>query len=186
LRNQSGAAAAKPAPGPHPKGANPHPEGANPHPEGAGPHPEGGEAREVAARLRIGPGRLKNLDRAMIERSSYYGIGDDGDLTSLEEIIADPRRPNCDLEAVEDLQVMHEALDRLPPFEAWVIRQRFGLHGLDRPGAPPQACESSPRPRSYYQISRACGLTIKRVRRAEEQALFKLREQLQEQFAEAG
>jgi RNA polymerase primary sigma factor len=167
MRNQAGpgAAAAEPAPG---------------------SHPNVGEAREVAARLRIGPHRLKNLDRATIERSSYYGIGDDGGLTSLEEIIADPRRPVCDLEAVEDLQAVYEALDRLPPFEAWVIRQRFGLYGHDQPGAPPQASESSPRPRSYHQISRACGLTIKRVRRAEEQALFKLREELQEQFAEAG
>lgn len=172
LRNQPGPGApGKPAPGPHP--------------EGAGPHPESGEEREVAARLRIGPGRLKNLDRAMIERSSCYLTGDDGALTTLEEIIADPRRPSCDLEAVEDLRVVHEALDRLPPFESWVIRQRFGLHGHHQPGAP-KAAGSSPRPRSYYQISRACGLTIKRVRRAEEQALFKLRKELQEQFAEAG
>ena len=104
-----------------------------------GPQPEGGQLREAAARLRIGPGQLKNLDRAMIERSSYYGIGDDGNLTSLEEIVADPRQPDRDLEHVEDLQAVHAALDRLPPFEAWVIRQRFGLHGDDQPGAPPQA-----------------------------------------------
>ncbi len=73
----------------------------------------------------------------MIERSSYYGTDDDGDPTSLEEIVADPRQPDRDLEHVEDLQVLHAALDRLPPFEAWVIRQRFGLHGDDQPGAAP-------------------------------------------------
>jgi RNA polymerase primary sigma factor len=143
-------------------------------------------APEVAARLRIGPRRLKNLDRAMIERSSYYVTGDDGDLTTLEEIVADPRRPDRELELAEDLQTVHTALDRLPPFEAWVIRQRFGLYGDHQPGAPSPTPESSRRPRSYYQISRACGLTVKRVRRAEEQALVKLRARLQEQFAEAG
>jgi RNA polymerase sigma factor (sigma-70 family) len=167
LRNRSGpsATAAEPAPG---------------------SHLMGGEVREVAARLRISPGRLKNLDLAMIERSSYYGIGDDGNPTSLEEIVADPRRPDRDLELVEDLQVVHAALDRLPPFEAWVIRQRFGLHGDNQPGAPPQARESPCRPQSYHQISRACGLTVKRVRLAEEKALVDLRKQLRAQFAVAG
>jgi len=156
-----------------------------PAPDASAAEPAPG-AHEVAARLRIGPRRLKNLDRAMIERSSYYGTGDDGHLTTLEEIVADPRRPDRDLELAEDFQIMHAALDGLPPFEAWVIRQRFGLHGDDQPGAPPLAPVSSARPRSYHQISRACGLTIKRVRRAEEQALLKLRARLQEQFAEAG
>jgi RNA polymerase sigma factor (sigma-70 family) len=162
------------------------------HPPGAGAHPQGAETHEVAARLRISLGQLKNLDRAMIERSSYYGIDDDGGLTSLEEIIADPRPPDRDLEHVEDLQVLHAALDRLPPFEAWVIRQRFGLHGDGQPGAAPSRRAGIParrepgRPRSYLQISRACGLTVKRVRRAEEQALYKLRAELQAQFAEAG
>jgi RNA polymerase sigma factor (sigma-70 family) len=167
LRNRSGlsATAAEPAPG---------------------PHLMGGEVREVVARLRISPGRLKNLDLAMIERSSYYSIGDDGNLTSLEEIVADPRQPDRDLEFVEDLQAVHAAIDRLPPFEAWVIRQRFGLHGDDQPGAPPQARKSSGRPQSYSQISRACGLTIKRVRLAEEKALVDLRKQLRAQFAVAG
>jgi RNA polymerase sigma factor (sigma-70 family) len=151
-----------------------------------GLHPTGGEAHEVAARLRIGPERLKNLDRAMIEQSSYYGIGNDGNGTSLEEIVADPRRPDRDLEFVEDMQAIHAALNCLPPFEAWVIRQRFGLHGGDQAGVPPQAPESSGRPRSYLQISRACGLTIKRVRRAEKQALLKLRAELRAQVAAAG
>jgi RNA polymerase primary sigma factor len=178
LRNRSepgpGAAAVKPAAAPHP------------HPQGAGPHSKSGEAHEVAARLRICPSRLKNLDHAMIERSSYYGIGDDGNLASLEDIVADPRQPDHNLERIEDSQAVHAALDRLPPFEAWVIRQRFGLHGDDQPGAPHQTPEGSGLPRSYLQIGRACGLTPKRIRRAEEQALRKLRVQLRAQFAEAG
>ena len=116
LRNRSGpgATATEPAPASAPV-----------------PHPED---REAAARLRIRPRQLKNLDFAMIERSSYHGISDNGNLTSLEEIVADPCPPDRELELVEDLRAVHAALDCLPPFEAWLIRQRFGLHGGDQPG----------------------------------------------------
>jgi RNA polymerase primary sigma factor len=142
--------------------------------------------QEAASKLRIAPRQLRNLDCAKIERSSFHGARDDGDAISMEEVIADNRRPDLEIERAEDHGALHAALDSLPPFEAWVIRQRFGLHATE---VPPHAMGLSPacpgRPQSYHQISRACGLSLKRVRRAEELAMCKLRELLQTQFAEA-
>jgi RNA polymerase primary sigma factor len=160
---------------------------------------------EIASRLQIPPNRLKNLDRAMIERVRFCPTGANGSQTSPEELIADKRRPERDLDVIESAEAVHAALDRLTPFEAWVIRSRFGLlestddvdsslHDADASLGPRKQGQKGPakesasipgRKKTYSQVSRACGLSIHRIRRIEWTALAKLRTQLGPKFKDA-
>jgi DNA-directed RNA polymerase sigma subunit (sigma70/sigma32) len=160
---------------------------------------------EIASRLQIPRNRLKNLDRAMIERVRFYPTGTNGRQTSPEELIADNRRPENDPAVVESVEAVRAALDRLTPFEAWVIRCRYGLleptddvdsfnHGPDVSIGAGTTSEASParktggipgRKRTYSEVSRACGLSIHRIRRIEWTALEKLRGHLGPKFGDA-
>ncbi len=107
-----------------------------------------------------------------------------------------------DLLKQEERAVVHAALRRLSPFEAWVIRERFGLgewcsNPLDsgdrskKDPSPTTAAQGRRRRRSrgkkmaslgasYYgrthdKLSRDCGLSVHRVRLIEKAALDKLR-----------
>ena len=82
---------------------------------------------EIAARMRISPKRLGTVVKAMIHQEPLATKGDDGKERSLEETIADTHRPDLELEQAEEAELLHAALDRLAPFEAWLIRRRFGL-----------------------------------------------------------
>ena len=116
--------------------ARAHRVGVEPRTEkGAAPDDRGSAA--VGSRLEISHRQLHLLKHSMISRSTYYGVDDYGEETSLEEILADSHYPEHDLETAEELDELHEAIDRLTPVEAWLIRRRFGL---DDPCAyPPSA-----------------------------------------------
>jgi hypothetical protein len=102
----------------------------------------------------------------------------------------------------EERAAVHAALQRLSPFEAWVIRERFGL-GEWSPNPivssyscrnsashstadqvriePPSPSAKAARPshyyygRSYLNLSRDCGLSVHRLRLTARTALDKLR-----------
>jgi RNA polymerase primary sigma factor len=160
---------------------------------------------EIATKLQIPRNRLKNLDRAMIERIRFCPTGANGGLTSPEELIADSRRPEHDLDVMESVQAVHAAQDRLTPFESWVIRCRYGLleptdeatssnpvtdaslsARQESERGPSRKYGSTPgRKRTYSQVSRACGLSIHRIRRVEWTALEKMRTHLGPKFNDA-
>jgi DNA-directed RNA polymerase sigma subunit (sigma70/sigma32) len=51
---------------------------------------------------------------------------------------------------------IEEAIRKLSPFEAWVIRERYG--------APGRLC-------TYFELGRDCGLSVRRIHQIEREAL---------------
>ena len=128
---------------------------------------------EIASRMRISPKRLSSLVKAMIHQEPFSTKGDDGTERSLEETIPDKHRPDLELEQAEEAELLHAALDRLAPFEAWLIRRRFGLD--DPTGWGPEQRSDPPRRPSCDEIGRSVGITALRIREIEQLALHKLR-----------
>ncbi len=158
-----------------------HKVGGDPRTEdGAAPDNRGSAA--LGSRLEISHRRRQLLNHSMISQSWYYGVDDNGEETSLEETIADMHRPEHDLETAETLDELHKALDHLTPVEAWLIRRRFGLDDPheDSPSAVSLAgtatmAAGGSRQWTYRRLSRALGISVKRVRQVEQGALGKLR-----------
>ena len=167
---------------------------------GAGDGRERPDTGTVLASLGIKPRWAEYLARAAI-RPIASGGDIDGDRIPLEEFgAADPA--DLESERAEEIASVHAAIDRLTPFEAWVIRCRFGMadeHDLfrgARPSLPPGGARDDERVRggnrvssapedepdgcmSYVWIGRACGLNDRRVRRVEYLAIQKLRAYLE-------
>jgi RNA polymerase primary sigma factor len=147
----------------------------------------------VARHMNISRDQLAMVQRAFTEQSPYYTENAEGREVSLEQEIADRSHPELDHDRAEEISELHAALDRLTPFEAWLIRRRFdladasqlfGIAGRDGeveidPSAEGEGIElSTKRSRSYNAIGRACGLSGQRVRDLEQLALRKLRADL--------
>jgi RNA polymerase sigma factor (sigma-70 family) len=154
------------------------------------------DAGKVASGLGIDPRRAEYLARAMI-RPIATGADPDGDGMPLEQLAADDDPADREEERAEAVASVYAALDRLTPFEAWVIRCRFGLadeHDLLRTSRPSPPPAVSPEDRetdeaqkpdgdevyerggmSYAWVGRACGLSGRQVRRVEYLAMQKLR-----------
>jgi RNA polymerase primary sigma factor len=151
---------------------------------------------EIARDLGVPPRRIKRGRLTQSEHSIHLRLGD--------LMLADGPGPDQDLVINEDRALVHEALRRLNPFEAWVICQRFGvgepasgfdgqggLQRLDpdleiaRPassaGPPGDTPVHRPRPnnsyyqRSYIEMRQDCGLSVHRIQQVEKTALDKLR-----------
>ena len=158
-----------------------HKVGGNPRTEdGAAPDDRGSAALDSL--LEISHRQRQLLNHSMISRSSYYGIDDCGEETSLEETIADMHHPEHDLETAETLDELHKALDQLTPVEAWLIRRRFGLDDPheDSPSAVSLAgtttkAAGGSRQWTYARLGRALGISVHRVQQVEQGALGKLR-----------
>lgn len=164
--------------------------------DGAAPDDRGSAA--LGSRLKISHRQRQLLNHSMISRSSYYGVDDNGEETTLEETIADRHRPEHDLETAEKLDELHKALDQLTPVEAWLIRRRFGLDDPheDSPSAVALAgtaamAAAGSRRWTCARLGRALGISVHRVRQVERSALGKLRSSLRcgvssRRFSECG
>ena len=126
------------------------------------PAPDDRGSAALGSRLEISHRQRQLLNHSMISRSSYCGVDDNDEETTLEETIADRHRPEHDLETAEKLDELHKALDQLTPVEAWLIRRHFGLDdphedspsAVTRAGTAPIATAGSRR-WTYAQIGRA-------------------------------
>jgi len=150
------------------------------------PAPDDRGSAALGSRLEISHRQRQLLNHSMISRSSYCGVDDNDEETTLEETIADRHRPEHDLETAEKLDELHKALDQLTPVEAWLIRRHFGLDdphedspsAVIRAGTAPIATAGSRR-WTYAQIGRALGISVHRARQIGQGALRKLRSSLQ-------
>ncbi len=151
---------------------------------------------DVARYLGVTPRRLIQARLTQNEQNIYLRLGD--------LFLADEPAPAEDLVINEDRALVHAALQRLSPFEAWVICERFGLgeptsdrrirgtargsdpaderHRTTPPsgsGAEEKDHESRPTDsyfqRSYFEMGEDCGLSVHRIRQVERTALDKLR-----------
>jgi RNA polymerase sigma factor (sigma-70 family) len=128
---------------------------------------------------------------------------EDQDLCNFQEgPFARFQTPENELSKQEDRAVLHAALRRLNPFEAWVIRERFGLFDSDavaiessklrkKARSKPRAKVARKRQaslgakavqvgstyywRTHQKLSHDCGLSVYRLRLVEQTALDKLR-----------
>jgi RNA polymerase sigma factor (sigma-70 family) len=114
-----------------------------------------------------------------------------------DQLSTDILSPDRDIMNEERKGVLEQALRLLSPFEAWVIRERFGLGAQPTPSVDEakgnklsggnhnglvntkQWCNPKPPRslfhRSYVDLGRDCGLSTHRVRQVEQAALNKLR-----------
>jgi RNA polymerase primary sigma factor len=147
-----------------------------------GAAPDDRDSAALGSRLKLSRRQRQLLNHSMISRSSYYGVDEFGNETSIAETLSDGYHPEHDLETAEELDELHGALEQLTPVEAWLIRHRFGLDDPheNSPSAVPlarKAAEASAGSRewTYERLGRALGISVKRVRRVEQGALGKLR-----------
>jgi RNA polymerase primary sigma factor len=158
---------------------------------------------EIARDLGVPPRRIERARLTQSEHSIHVRLGD--------LMLADGPGPDQDLVIDEDRALVHAALRRLSPFEAWVICERFGLgeptSGRDTQGVS-QRCDieitrpaipagpsgatpvHGPPPnnsyyqRSYIEMRQDCGLSVHRIQQVEKTALDKLRGLLGRQITE--
>jgi len=176
-------------------------------PEGGdAPSPEPPSLDEIASHLGVSANRLKWAGKTRCHCTLRLRLG--------ELMLAAGPPPDQDVVKEEDRALVYVALRRLSPFEAWVIRERYGLdepaarqgirsasrrqtNGANTAGrAPlpgysgaPTAC-SPQRSQTYYartygEIGDDCGLSVHRVSQVEKIALKKLRGLLSPQLVEA-
>lgn len=151
---------------------------------------------EIASYLGVTPRRLMRDRLTQNEQNIYLRLGD--------LMLADEPAPAEDLVINEDRALVHAALQRLSPFEAWVICERFGLseptsdrliRGTAREREPAHESSQVEPPsgslaekgdlgsrssdsyfqRSYIEMGEDCGLSVHRLRQVEKTALDKLR-----------
>jgi RNA polymerase sigma factor (sigma-70 family) len=159
---------------------------------------EGGRAApgpdELARELGISPRRAEYLDRASV-RPIVTGADPDGRRGELEGIVADEDPPDRESERAEEIAAAAAALHCLTPFEAWVIRCRFGMEDRSEPSRAPRPSAAAEPIRdedgeehdedtqggamSYPRIGASCGLGERRIRRVEYLAIRKLRAYLE-------
>jgi hypothetical protein len=142
------------------------------------------------------PLALLRLDA--INRVRRIKTGPVGEVSALNEAIAPCRPPDEELADLEVRDLLKAALRQLNPVEAWVLRERYGLHDFthdEKTWTDPDtsaadrvtsACLSesqsdqsrtsrSRRFRPYRELERDCGLSSHRLRQVERAALGKLR-----------
>lgn len=133
--------------------------------------------------------QCRSLAHSMIEQTPYVMIGTDGELTSLEDAIADSYQPELELEREETIQQLYEALNRLTPIESWIIRRRFGISdpaGSAETDDPASNESARPRRMTFREVSRLFGISPLHVRKLEESALQKLHDYLRPRVAPDG
>jgi len=157
---------------------------------------------DVAERMGVGARRLRFLRDAQVDCMSYSTSALDAEEAGAsEDLISEERPPETPLEIAEEMERLHAALDRLPPFEAWLIRSRYRIDDYAgagkrdvRPRPRPasrrdeqceakrlkRAIEQADEPRSYRDLERECGLGVHRLKRIERDALEKLNATLSE------
>ncbi len=159
---------------------------------------EQSDIEHLAGEMRISPGKLGPSRILSIEQGHHPEADADGEARALAEVLDDGRRPEEEVVDHEVRGLLNAALRQLNPVEAWVIRERYGLHVLaaddriwaepsPRAGArgsrdrPPEAqadpsgsCPTRLR-RTYAELERDCGLSTHRIRQMERAALDKLR-----------
>ena len=153
---------------------------------------------QVARSMGISPRTLRPSRLDAIKRDRHFPSDEDCGTGALAEAMDDCRRPEEEVVDREVREQLDAALRRLNPFEAWVIRERFGLHESiadHKTRANPTPCahhgatgdrvldsQTDPswsnrcrRGRTYRELKCDCGLSSHRIRQVERAALNKLR-----------
>ena len=151
---------------------------------------------EIAREIRLDPN-----GPAECERAARSFVAGEGEIVPLVDTIVDFHPPDQQVADHEQRLLLEVALHGLNPVEAWVIRERYGLHLLiseerdwsspsshvarrdDSEHAAEKEAESPDQCRAYFhrsyvELERDCGLSRHRILQVEEAALEKLRDVL--------
>jgi RNA polymerase primary sigma factor len=143
---------------------------------------------EVASRMGVSLHTLSRVQKSGFERTPFHRESSDREEIAVEETLADNSNPLLDLDNLEKIDCLHEAIERLTPIEAWIIRQRFGLDAGTIPDSPCATATDQEQvdsePKSTTWIAREYGLSPSTIRRCEASALAKLKESIKKRFGE--
>lgn len=110
-------------------------------------------------------GIIKQAVKAYNAPTQFYGgSGEDGDELTIEGAVADFNNPRPDAEVMnfDDLENMHDLLERIDNRASTILKLRFGLTGED--------------PMTLKEIGKRVGLTRERVRQIEHESIARLRD----------
>ncbi len=147
---------------------------------------------EIAERMGVSLHTLQTARQAPLAGEPHHQRDERGERVALDELPTVPHPPESDLMNRENDELVHRALSRLSPFEAWVICERYGFREPDPARERPKSSKrreivetrdpaTATRPfQTYYprtlgEIGLDCGLSVHRVRLVEKTALDKLR-----------
>ncbi len=119
---------------------------------------------ELSANMKMSPKKLKIIRKAIRAVNTPTQSGSaDGELT-INDLVMDMNTPSPDMAVLEGDNIRHllDLLGEIDDREATILRLRYGLGGED--------------PMTLKQIGQRIGLTRKRVRQIEHEALRKLRD----------
>jgi RNA polymerase primary sigma factor len=149
---------------------------------------------QIAEQMGVSLKQLKTARLLRFGHDQSNQAGEAGEPVSLEQVATVRDPPESELIDQENEELLHGALFRLSPFEAWVIRERYGFRELPperygwvatrRRRAHGAGGASNTQPgqayyhRSYSEIGLDCGLSVRHVRLVEQTALDKLRKLL--------
>jgi RNA polymerase primary sigma factor len=130
---------------------------------------------EVAEELGITSKRVAEYRKASLKPSSLDAPLGDDDSNRIADVVADQNAhsPLEDLEGKNNTQLIYEVLKKLDPREQRILRHRFGLDGDDE--------------KTLEEVGEEFGVTRERIRQIQNEALAKLRkniEQLDKSHAE--
>ena len=112
-------------------------------------------------------GIIKQAVKAFNAPTQFYGgTGENGDELTIEGAVADVTNPLPDDEVMnfDDLEQMHELLEKIDNRAATILKLRFGLTGED--------------PMTLKEIGKRVGLTRERVRQIEHESIARLRDSM--------
>jgi RNA polymerase primary sigma factor len=110
-------------------------------------------------------GIIKQAVKAYNAPTQFYGgSGEDGNELTIEGAVADFNNPRPDAEVMnfDDLENMHDLLERIDVRASTILKLRFGLTGED--------------PMTLKEIGKRVGLTRERVRQIEHESIARLRD----------
>ncbi len=127
--------------------------------------PENVQVEEIAAMLGMSKDVVKNLMDVSREMKSLDSpiASDDASSDSIGDMLSDSRYKNPEAEAIENSlhEDVEEALSKLSPKEAKILRMRFGFDGEES--------------MSLKEVGDEIGLTKERIRQIEKHALSTIR-----------
>ncbi|MEM0982566.1 MAG: RNA polymerase sigma factor RpoD/SigA [Planctomycetota bacterium] len=123
---------------------------------------------QLAGEMDLPIKKIRMIRRAIkaFRTPAQEGSGNDGDLLSMGELVADERQalPSESSLRTEELQTLRRLMETIDDREAMILRLRFGLDGRD--------------PLTLKEIADEVGISRERVRQIVEEALGRLNERM--------
>ena len=121
------------------------------------------DENELASKLEIDVSEVRTIQRAQTRSVSLDCPVEEGRLETLEDRLPDESAPSpyAQLELQTSISRMCKMLDQLQERDSTILKERFGLQGID--------------PKTLEEVGQEFGVTRERIRQIQKEALVKLR-----------